>query len=356
MFEPSISLGAGRDRRMVSIEVATYSVSWTVQFVDDDARTWTFNWAWRLRPFCGAAPKSQQNRVYSPCPRQWLPLGRSSAASSIQRRSEHASAFQVALLYLRPGLRVARLTAKIRAYIPPRYTSAPAAATVVIFPVLPMRRRWSLSYTNSPIGLNFLIAGYSHQSGSVLVDPSLPISNVKATVDGEHHPSRGLLLGLQSGNFVLVVPYGSLSASGDVFEQSKSVDRCDSVMPSYASPSTSLELGTLSEAVSQLPSRHHRRRDLGGDRAHRAVHRVETGEHRHAPLVLYAGARCVQGGEDRMDLRNVGRRYFLHRQRRVYGDNVRHQDPLFSVQAHAIYNFNRKMWAALDGTPAAEHR
>jgi hypothetical protein len=33
-----------------------------------------------------------------------------------------------------------------------------------------------------------------------------------------------------------------------------------------------------------------------------------------------------------------------------FGDNVRRQDPLFSVQAHAIYNFNRKMWAALDGT------
>jgi hypothetical protein len=29
---------------------------------------------------------------------------------------------------------------------------------------------------------------------------------------------------------------------------------------------------------------------------------------------------------------------------------VRHQDPLLHVQGHAIYNFNRKMWAALDAT------
>ena len=28
-----------------------------------------------------------------------------------------------------------------------------------------------LSYTNSPIGLNFLTAGYDYQSGNVLVDP-----------------------------------------------------------------------------------------------------------------------------------------------------------------------------------------
>src|ERR1700734_1604630 len=64
---------------------------------------------------------------------------------------------------------------------------APAAATLIILPFCAAQAQTMepYSYTNAPIGLNFLIAGYSHQSGSVLVDPSLPISNVKATVDGE---------------------------------------------------------------------------------------------------------------------------------------------------------------------------
>src|SRR5450755_1307045 len=67
-----------------------------------------------------------------------------------------------------------------------------------------------LSYTNSPIGLNFLIAGYSYQSGSVLADPSLPISNVKASVDSAVLAySRILDCWGQSGSLALVVPYAS---------------------------------------------------------------------------------------------------------------------------------------------------
>ena len=40
-----------------------------------------------------------------------------------------------------------------------------------------------LSYTNAPIGLNFLILGYTPQWGNVLADPSLPVRDVEASVD-----------------------------------------------------------------------------------------------------------------------------------------------------------------------------
>src|SRR5271154_1345000 len=83
-----------------------------------------------------------------------------------------------------------------------------------------------LSYTNSPIGLNFLIAGYGYQTGNVLVDPSLPVKNVKATVDTAFLAySRVLDFWGESGSLALIVPYAWLSASGDVFEQQKNVDR-----------------------------------------------------------------------------------------------------------------------------------
>jgi len=38
-----------------------------------------------------------------------------------------------------------------------------------------------------------------------------------------------------------------------------------------------------------------------------------------------------------------------------YGGNVRHQNPLFAVQAHAIYNFSAKLWgrSTEPTTPAA---
>src|SRR5271163_571758 len=83
-----------------------------------------------------------------------------------------------------------------------------------------------LSYTNSPVGLNFLIAGYSYQSGSVLADPSLPIHDVEAKVDNATLAySRILDCWGQSGSIALVMPYARLSASGDVLQQARSVDR-----------------------------------------------------------------------------------------------------------------------------------
>ena len=39
-----------------------------------------------------------------------------------------------------------------------------------------------LSYTNAPIGLNFLIAGYGYLWGDVLTDPSLPIKDADSKV------------------------------------------------------------------------------------------------------------------------------------------------------------------------------
>ena len=39
------------------------------------------------------------------------------------------------------------------------------------------------SYASAPIGLNFLVAGYSHVWGDVLLDPSLPIKDLNAKID-----------------------------------------------------------------------------------------------------------------------------------------------------------------------------
>src|SRR6266481_870924 len=74
------------------------------------------------------------------------------------------------------------------------------------------------AYSNSPIGLNFVIAGYDYASGTVLTDPSLPLENVS----NESHVG---VLGFattfgafgQSGQFGLIVPYASIASKGLVF-------------------------------------------------------------------------------------------------------------------------------------------
>src|SRR5436190_7665442 len=71
------------------------------------------------------------------------------------------------------------------------------------------------AYSNSPIGLNFAIAGYAYAKGDLLTDPSLPLEHLS----NESHVG---LFGFattfrafsQSGKFDFILPAASLSAKG----------------------------------------------------------------------------------------------------------------------------------------------
>ncbi|HVJ29190.1 MAG TPA: transporter, partial [Gammaproteobacteria bacterium] len=39
-------------------------------------------------------------------------------------------------------------------------------------------------YTNVPIGINFLGAGYGYSEGNVLFDPTIPLDNAAIEIDG----------------------------------------------------------------------------------------------------------------------------------------------------------------------------
>lgn len=73
------------------------------------------------------------------------------------------------------------------------------------------------SFSNSPIGLNFLAAGYSYAEGSVLTDPSLPIDNagVESHAGVLAYATTFNAFG-QSGKFDVILPTVSLSAHGDI--------------------------------------------------------------------------------------------------------------------------------------------
>ena len=79
------------------------------------------------------------------------------------------------------------------------------------------------AYSNSPIGLNFVIAGYAYAKGDVLTDPSLPLENVSneshVGVFGFATTFRAFS---QSGKFDFVVPLASLEAKGVAFGMPRS--------------------------------------------------------------------------------------------------------------------------------------
>ena len=208
-----------------------------------------------------------------------------------------------------------------------------------------------LSYTNAPIGLNFLIAGYGYLWGDVLVDPSLPIKDADAKVHTVIlNYARVLDFWGQSGTFALIVPYAWLSGTGEVAGQSRSVDRSgltDIILRLsvnlYGAPALSLQ-----------EFRDYRQDTIVG------VSLMVT-----APTGQYDPDRLINIGTNRWSFRPevgiskaVGRWTlegaaaitFYTDNDEFLGANVRRQDPVYSLQGHAIYNFSPTLWAALDAT------
>jgi len=82
------------------------------------------------------------------------------------------------------------------------------------------------AYSASPVGANFLVASYFWSTGSVLLDPTLPIADVHADVQGlafgvGHTFNLFGDLGLVS----VALPVGWVDATGKVFEQAAEVTR-----------------------------------------------------------------------------------------------------------------------------------
>jgi hypothetical protein len=207
------------------------------------------------------------------------------------------------------------------------------------------------SYVNAPVGLNFLIAGYTHQWGSVLLDPALSITNARVSVDAAAVAySRFIDCWGHSGSVALALPYAWISASGDVQEQSRSVSRngigdadLRISVNLYGAPALSRHeftqyhqdtiLGVTLRV--DMPTGHYDAIRLINVGNHRWAFRPELGVSKAlGPVTLEAAAGAA----------------FFTDNDQFLGNKVRHQDPLYSMQGHAIYNFGPDFWAALDGT------
>src|SRR5215813_14018242 len=73
------------------------------------------------------------------------------------------------------------------------------------------------AYTNTPVGLNFLIAGYAYSSGGVATDPSVPIQDAHLHIHSAIFAyARSLNVWGTSGKVDVVLPYAWLSGSAEV--------------------------------------------------------------------------------------------------------------------------------------------
>src|SRR5262245_53104973 len=76
------------------------------------------------------------------------------------------------------------------------------------------------AYSPNPVGMNFVLLGYGHTSGSVVFDPSVPITNVEARINqgGLFYGRTFGLLG-RAASAAVQLPYVWGNLAGDVFEE-----------------------------------------------------------------------------------------------------------------------------------------
>ncbi len=230
-------------------------------------------------------------------------------------------------------------------------------AAVVLFALLlamPNARAQELeprSYSPNPTGLNFLLAGFVHSTGSVLVDPSLPLSDVDADIDsGVAGYGRTFGVFGRSANALFAMPYVRARVSGNVGEAQHEVERTG-----FADLRLKLAVNLIG-GEAMRPAEFARRKPQTTLGASLSII-APTGEYYPDRLVNLGTNRWAFKPE--LGLSHPIGPWFFEAYAGVwlFTDNVdffggqhREQDPITSLQAHVSYTFRPGLWIAANST------
>ena len=209
------------------------------------------------------------------------------------------------------------------------------------------------AYANTPVGLNFLIAGYSYTTGGIATDPALPINDADLTLHtGVLAYARSLDFWGRSGKVDVVVPYSGLSGTALVNGQEREREvtgfhdpRLRLSVNLYGAPALSFEefagyqqdlIIGVSLAVT-TPLGQYDSDKLVNLGTNRWSVKPEIGISKAVgPVILElaAGATVYTRNDD-----------FLGR--------TREQAPLYTLQANVIYEIGWGIWGAVTATYVA---
>jgi hypothetical protein len=207
------------------------------------------------------------------------------------------------------------------------------------------------AYSNAPVGVNFLITGYAYTRGGLQFDTSLPITDTHLhTSNAVLAYARSLDLWGTSGKFDVVVPYTWLSGTAQY--AGELVQR---VVNGGADPAFRLSVNLYGAPALNLKEFQDYQQDLI----------IGASLQVTAPWGQYDDTRIVNIGTNRWSFKpEVGiskaegpwtleltaAATLFTDNKDFFGGNTRSQDPLYSIQAHAIYNFRSGIWGSLDAT------
>ncbi|WP_338830608.1 transporter [Bradyrhizobium sp. 27S5] len=206
------------------------------------------------------------------------------------------------------------------------------------------------SYSNTPIGLNFLIAGYAYSQGKLAFDPNTAIADTTFRSDtGVLAYVRSFELAGQSAKLDVIVPTSSFAAHGLVNGEPRERETLGLGDPRFR---FSVNLfGAPALSAKEFASY---RQDLI----------VGVSMQVSAPVGQYDNAKLLNLGGNRWSFRpefGISKAWgpwtvelapsvtFFSNNTDFFGGNTFSQAPIYAVQGHVIYTFQSGVWMALDG-------
>jgi hypothetical protein len=207
------------------------------------------------------------------------------------------------------------------------------------------------AYVNSPVGVNFLLAGYSYSTGGLSTVSSSPIKDAHLEIHyGILAYARSLDVWGKSGKIDVVMPYSHLSGNAMVEGQPRERNvsglndpRFRFSVNFYGAPALSLQEFANYE------------QDLI----------IGASIQVSAPFGQYDKDKLVNLGNNRWFVKpDIGISkawgafvlelstgvFLFSKNDDFFGGKTLEQDPVYTTQIHVTYNLGRGIWAALSGT------
>lgn len=229
-----------------------------------------------------------------------------------------------------------------------------AALGVIAFglpSLLPAQDIEPRAYSNAPVGVNFLVPGYVYTRGGASIDSALPVSNPELTTSSALLGyGRVFALWGQSAKLNVILPVSDLNGTAEFagMPEERSVS-------GLADPLVKLSVNLYGAPALSLEEFAGYRQDLIVGASLRVS----------APWGQYDDTKAVNIGSNRWSLaaelgaskalgswtlEAAGAVTLFTDNDDFFHGNTLSQDPIYTLQGHLIYSFNRGIWGSLDGT------
>jgi hypothetical protein len=204
------------------------------------------------------------------------------------------------------------------------------------------------AYVNTPVGVNFLIAGYAYSEGGLSTAGSSPLKDAQLTTHTEVLAyARALDVWGKSGKIDIIVPYSQLSGTAMVNGQPRERD-----VSGFNDPRFRFSVNFYGAPALSLQEFENFQQDII----------IGASVQVSAPLGQYDSDKLVNLGNNRWFLKpDIGISkawggislelsagvYIFSKNDDFFGGKTLEQDPIFTSQAHLTYGFGRGIWAAL---------